>query len=68
MLFDLTQDMGEVHDIAPAHPEEHRRLDDDMMGYFHKVGGQGRERLPPSIIPPSSFILPLRLRRSVALP
>lgn len=40
MLFDLTSDMGEVHNIAPAHPKEHRRLYDDMMGYFDKVGAR----------------------------
>ena len=40
MLFDLTQDMGEVHNIAPAHPKEHRRLYDEMMGYFDRVGAR----------------------------
>ena len=40
MLFDLTQDMGEVHNIAPAHAEEHRRLYDDMIGYFEVVGAR----------------------------
>lgn len=46
MLFDLTQDMGEVHNIAPAHPEEHRRLYDDMIRYFDKVGTRIPKRNP----------------------
>jgi hypothetical protein len=38
MLFDLSQDEGEVKNIAKAHPEEHRKLFDEMMSYFKKVG------------------------------
>ena len=40
MLFDLTQDRGEFHNIAPVHPEEHRRLYDSMMQYFDDVGAR----------------------------
>ena len=40
MLFDLSQDMGEVKNIAVQHPEEHRRLYTDMMAYFEKVGAR----------------------------
>jgi arylsulfatase A len=40
MLFDLTQDIGEVHNIASTHREEHRQLYDDMMTYFEKVGAR----------------------------
>ena len=40
MLFDLAQDIGEVHNIAHAHPEEHRRLYDEMMSYFDQVGAR----------------------------
>ncbi|WP_353620750.1 hypothetical protein [Stieleria mannarensis] len=40
MLFDLTDDMGEVHNIAATYPEEHRRLYDEMMEYFDKVGAR----------------------------
>ncbi|MCM2369081.1 sulfatase [Aporhodopirellula aestuarii] len=46
MLFDLSQDMGEVHNIAPTHPEEHRRLHDDMMKYFDQVGARIPKRNP----------------------
>jgi arylsulfatase A len=46
MLFDLTEDMGEVHNIAPAHLEEHRRLYDEMMTYFEKVGARIPKRNP----------------------
>jgi arylsulfatase A-like enzyme len=46
MLFDLTHDMGEVHNIALAHPEEHRRLHDEMMSYFNKVGARIPKRNP----------------------
>ena len=46
MLFDLTQDMGEVHNIAPAHPEEHRRLYSEMMEYLDKVGARIPKRNP----------------------
>jgi hypothetical protein len=46
MLFDLTKDMGEVHNIAPAHPEEHRRLYNDMMRYFDKVNARIPKRNP----------------------
>lgn len=40
MLFDLSQDMGEVRNIAAIHPDKHRRLYGQMMGYFDKVGAR----------------------------
>ncbi len=40
MLFDLSNDMGEVHNLAKQHPVEHKRLFDEMMGYFKKVGAR----------------------------
>ncbi len=43
MLFDLSKDMGEVHNIAKTHPEEHNQLYDEMMGYFEKCRGSHSE-------------------------
>ena len=40
MLFALSQDIGEFHNIAPAHPEEHRHLYDSMMQYFDDVAAR----------------------------
>ncbi len=40
MLFDLSVDEGEVKNIAPEHPQEHRKLYDEMMGYFKQVGAR----------------------------
>ena len=40
MLFDLSQDMGEFHNIAPANPEEHRHLYDSVMQYFDDVAAR----------------------------
>ena len=46
MLFELSKDMGEVHNIALGHPEEHRRLFDEMMSFFDKVGARIPKRNP----------------------
>ena len=40
MLFDLSADPGEVKNIAGRHPQEHRKLYDEMMAYFKKVGAR----------------------------
>lgn len=40
MLFDLSDDIGEVNNIARDRPEEHRRLFDEMMSYLHSVGAR----------------------------
>jgi arylsulfatase A-like enzyme len=40
MLFGLSKDTGEVHNIASDHPAEHKQLFDDMMRYFDKVGAR----------------------------
>ena len=40
MLFDLSNDMGEVNNIAAQHPEAHKKLYTDMMAYFEKVGAR----------------------------
>ena len=44
MLFDLSQDAGEVRNIAPSHPGIHQRLHAEMMTYFEQVGA----RIPKS--------------------
>ena len=36
MLFDLSGDMGEVHNIAAHDPETHQQLFKDMMTYFER--------------------------------
>ncbi len=40
MLFDLSGDMGEVHNIAAHESDTHQRLFNDMMSYFKKVGAR----------------------------
>ncbi len=40
MLFDLSVDEGEVKNIAADHPQEHRKLYDEMMCYFKEVGAR----------------------------
>tara|TARA_R110002049_G_scaffold50370_3_gene143174 strand:- start:230252 stop:231481 length:1230 start_codon:yes stop_codon:yes gene_type:complete len=40
MLFDLSNDMGEVHNIAATHADEHQQLYKQMMGYFEQVGAR----------------------------
>ncbi|MFC2115080.1 sulfatase-like hydrolase/transferase [Bacteroidota bacterium] len=38
MLFDISQDPGEVSNIAKQKPETHQKLYDEMMSYFDEVG------------------------------
>ena len=40
MLFDLSNDMGEVTNIAARHPEQHKKLHAEMMSYFEQVGAR----------------------------
>jgi hypothetical protein len=40
MLFDLSGDMGEVHNIAKQYPEKHKQLYDEMMRYLKVVGAR----------------------------
>ena len=40
MLFDLSQDEGEVTNIAKSHPQEHKKLYDEMMRYLKEVGAR----------------------------
>ena len=38
MLFDISQDPGEVSNIAKQDPDTHKKLYDEMMSYFDEVG------------------------------
>jgi arylsulfatase A-like enzyme len=40
MLFDLSNDIGEVTNIAKQNPETHQKLHDEMMRYFEEVGAR----------------------------
>lgn len=40
MLFDLSKDMGEVHNIAAKEADQHKRLYDQMMSYLKQVGAR----------------------------
>jgi arylsulfatase A-like enzyme len=40
MLFDLSKDRGEVHNIASTHADEHKQLHKEMMSYFEQVGAR----------------------------
>lgn len=44
MMFDLSQDEGEVTNIAIQNPKQHKVLFEEMMRYFKEVGA----RLPKS--------------------
>lgn len=40
MLFDLSQDVGEVHNIAAKNPSAHKKLFNQMMAYLEEVGAR----------------------------
>lgn len=40
MLFDLSKDAGEVHNIARSHAAEHKQLYDEMMSYLESVNAR----------------------------
>ena len=40
MLFDLAENDGEIANIAKEHPEEHKRLYDEMTSYLKEVGAR----------------------------
>ncbi len=40
MMFDLSSDIGEVHNIAKKNPEIHRKLFGEMMDYLSTVGAR----------------------------
>ena len=40
LLFDLSDDIGEVKNIAKRHPEKHKKLYDEMMRYLEDVGAR----------------------------
>ena len=46
MLFDLSDDPGEVRNIARQHPQVHKRLYAEMMRYFKQVGARIPKRNP----------------------
>ena len=46
MLFDLSDDPGEVRNIARQHPQVHERLYAEMMRYFKQVGARIPKRNP----------------------
>jgi arylsulfatase A len=46
MLFDLSMDIGEVHNIAPAKPGRHKKLFDEMMHYLKQVDARIPKRNP----------------------
>ncbi|MEO0452548.1 MAG: sulfatase-like hydrolase/transferase [Verrucomicrobiota bacterium] len=46
MLFDLSQDPGEVENIATVQPEDHQALLGQMMSYFEEVGARIPKKNP----------------------
>ncbi|MEQ8790744.1 MAG: sulfatase-like hydrolase/transferase [Pirellulaceae bacterium] len=40
MLFDLSKDVGEVHNVAKTHRKEHQALYDKMTRYLEQVGAR----------------------------
>jgi arylsulfatase A-like enzyme len=46
MLFDLSKDMGEVHNLAATHSQKQKQLFSDMMSYLEKVGARMPKQNP----------------------
>ncbi len=46
LLFDLSEDVGEVHNIARENPKEHQALYKEMMEYLNKVGARIPKKNP----------------------
>jgi arylsulfatase A len=46
MLFELSTDEAEVHNIADKQPEEQKKLFDEMMGYLKSVGTRMPKKNP----------------------
>lgn len=46
LLFNLTEDIGEMKSVAKQHPKLHKKMFDEMMGYLKKVGARIPEKNP----------------------
>jgi arylsulfatase A-like enzyme len=46
MLFDVSQDIGEVSNIAKEYPQIHKKLHDEMMSYLKEVGARFPKKNP----------------------
>jgi len=40
MMFDLSEDPGEVSNVAKQYPEKHKELFDEMMGYLGEMNAR----------------------------
>lgn len=47
-LYDLENDIGEIHDLAPEMPERAKKMNDQLMAYFQKVGSEALSYTNPS--------------------
>ena len=46
MMFDLSTDEGEVHNIATKQPDKYKKLFNEMMSYFKEVGARIPKKNP----------------------